>query len=848
MRKLTLIIALLVLSCVSAFAQNVLTNPGFEQTPTPIPDDPIPGWTLNNEGWVDMTDFHYAVQSEHVYSGSYALKMYFGPATYGAGWGLYQVATVTQGEIYEASAMWKVTGAGAGVANQVSLLVFPGGWWDNKSPSALYAIHSELISFNHPPFQPMNFDWESTKSAPFTPYEPTGVTGTAHLRSRIKATQKQMTVWIKMTSACSKDIALYVDDAKLQVVNAANSVLGTVYDSVTGQPVPNATVTCSTGGTATTDASGKYKIYFPDAGACSLSVSAAHYNNSGAVPTTLTAKSDNTLNITLVPRPTGTVSGIVTNGSTSVAGANVWTTTGNYSTTADGTGHYSMAVEAGSYTVQANALGYETSSYPASVVAGQNTPLPIVLTQRYVNPQNALSNGNFENGMNSWTEWSASHFADHPRKDPTCPGYGDQWIVDGGVCHTWPEVNATSGVNGSAALRLKLMDVWGTCGGVRQECYVTPGKYYRVRCQWKGRITGEADHFRVALGLINGRFDPGVYDPNLAPPTHVDDVVLMESDPRNYYDLDTNSIPEAKRWWHNTMSSRNKSYSAEGWWEYRDSLENLEPKNNLVGAIKQATGERMTVVLYFSSIDWEYNLQYVDFDNVVLEEVPGPAPVTLGMLSKVDTRPAYGGFPAPVIDVDMSATPKVVTGTFNDSPFCCYIEEEDRSAGIRVDIPDMFTPFAGDTITFKGKLGVNALGERRILMDEATGFVAGSADVPKPLGMALKNLSAKFKFENPLNELAGPGNTGMLVTVWGTVVSSTNDGLYDWIRIDDGSGREIWVSGPIGQPSPSDYVSATGVLSITQMMGGDGTQYNVPLIRVREETSSGDFQIIPKTN
>jgi hypothetical protein len=80
---------------------------------------------------------------------------------------------------------------------------------------------------------------------------------------------------------------------------------------------------------------------------------------------------------------TGTISGTVTaaSGGAAISGATVSTSTGGYSTTTDGNGHYSLTVAGDTYDVTASAGGYNDSTITGVVVTnGQDTPEDFVLT------------------------------------------------------------------------------------------------------------------------------------------------------------------------------------------------------------------------------------------------------------------------------------------------------------------------------------------------------------------------------------------------------------------------------------------------------------------------------------
>ena len=886
---------------------NLLVNGGFEDTPPAIPDDPIPGWTMVFQDWTGMTDYHWTVQDADKYSGSYALHLYMGPEAWGASWGVYQAVTVGFNKVYEARASWKCINFNPAGNQVLNFFVFLGtlGTYSGPGPIAeprvmdpaeVYAVRSTQIAWGHPAFLPMPTDWESTKDAPFTSYPPNNVQGTAQYRSRIRAMGTKLTVYFRFTGESSRLAEAFLDEVVVEEVNAAFSVYGKVKDASTNQPIAGAVVTISAGGSATTNATGDYTIYYPDAGACNVTVTAAHYYDS-VVAANLTARSDNLLNLFVTPKPTGTLTGTISDSSGPVPNADVWTDTGGYSTKANGSGVYTIQVEAGSYMVSATAPGYETATAPATVYTGQPTVCNLTLTLRYVNPANALTNGDFEGGtVEPWTVWAATHFTDHRRYDPTCPHYVDQWVGDTLTASLVPG----QGVGGSTGAWLGLVEGtgWGACGGLRQECYVTPGKWYRARAAFRGEVAPDALDYQVGIGLMNGRFDPGVYAEIANPPAHVDDVVLMVAHPDQYFGSQPSPpLPEPQRWWHNLMEVRSRQYDGISSWDWESTMDYIAPRNYLVSGIKQATGDRMTVALYSLMLQWDRpsRTEYGIFDDVVLEEVPPPGGVAdLGDISRCDFTPPYAVFPegVPQMEVDLSnsANAKVVTGVFTEPNVLtqryCYIEELNRSTGIRVDLPEDAVVSVGDTITLVGILGWTSTTvqdpqdpetfifknlERRIIADLGSVQVVNSDQVlPAPLFTTNRDMSAKYRFLNPMGDTQGPANAGLLGTVCGRVLNFYESGDVIWLQIDDGTRtetriehedgsvevimkpKEVWLrNAPYDEaPDPDDpnsygflgkYVTGTGVIGISLTVPAG---YPVMVVQIRDESITDDFAVL----
>jgi hypothetical protein len=137
----------------------------------------------------------------------------------------------------------------------------------------------------------------------------------------------------------------------------------------------------------------------------------------------------------------------------------------------------------------------------------------------------------------------------------------------------------------------------------------------------------------------------------------------------------------------------------------------------------------------------------------------------------------------------------VVAGVFpvgDPKPQEIYIQEEDRSAVVRIVNTASLIVKVGDTVIVTGHLGT-ASGERTIVDPLVTVLSSGAA--LRPLGM---NTAATLR------------NPGRLVRTWGEVTA--NDYDNSTFTIKDGSGElKVW-SGLLVQPSVGEFVSVTGVV------------------------------------
>lgn len=184
-----------------------------------------------------------------------------------------------------------------------------------------------------------------------------------------------------------------------------------------------------------------------------------------------------------------------------------------------------------------------------------------------------------------------------------------------------------------------------------------------------------------------------------------------------------------------------------------------------------------------------------------------------------------------------------------------YIEEADRSAGIRV-IPDTYFPPSdispGNTISFSGIMGTYA-GERAVIITSEPAYNALFLIQIGALGMsnpAILGYPAIPYEPNNFPCLKGLVPIGLRVRIWGTI---TETGLLDddgWhMYLDDGSGKKDGVYPTItgirvysnNLPEPgSNIIVATGALSTkeidpTPSLPDSGDEFIIPVIRVASD-------------
>ncbi len=153
-----------------------------------------------------------------------------------------------------------------------------------------------------------------------------------------------------------------------------------------------------------------------------------------------------------------------------------------------------------------------------------------------------------------------------------------------------------------------------------------------------------------------------------------------------------------------------------------------------------------------------------------------------------------------------------------------YIEEPDRSCGIRVR-PQGLAPVAeGDCVSVVGRLDTLPSGERAIV-DANVRMAPVQTPLPTPPGMPNRSVGGGDFFYDPgppkIGQIGvtngfGLNNIGLLVKTWGRVKST--DSQSNSFTINDGSNIDLKCLVPthVSLPSPGQYVCVTGVSSCEQ--------------------------------
>lgn len=139
-------------------------------------------------------------------------------------------------------------------------------------------------------------------------------------------------------------------------------------------------------------------------------------------------------------------------------------------------------------------------------------------------------------------------------------------------------------------------------------------------------------------------------------------------------------------------------------------------------------------------------------------------------------------------------------------PDCFYIQEPDRTRGLRVDLPA--GPAGGTSVTVAGKLST-ADGERRLVQASIMDFTAGTP--PRPMFLRIADLGgqAPDPFTAGTQGARGPYTIGLLVRVVGRVAAQ-GAGFF---VLDDSSGATVKVYSD-RSVSIGDVVGATGACGV----------------------------------
>jgi hypothetical protein len=164
----------------------------------------------------------------------------------------------------------------------------------------------------------------------------------------------------------------------------------------------------------------------------------------------------------------------------------------------------------------------------------------------------------------------------------------------------------------------------------------------------------------------------------------------------------------------------------------------------------------------------------------------------------------------------VSIAGKIATSGQGDFDLFFYVQEENRSSGIRVAVPAAVAGLArGSVVNVIGTLGTTREGERQL-----TGpivIIVSSHDPLAPLGMPNKSVGGGDWGTPLLGQYGvagatGLNNVGLLIATWGRVTEKGTG----YLLITDGSGDAIRVStaGLSTIPDENDYICVIGISSL----------------------------------
>jgi len=177
-----------------------------------------------------------------------------------------------------------------------------------------------------------------------------------------------------------------------------------------------------------------------------------------------------------------------------------------------------------------------------------------------------------------------------------------------------------------------------------------------------------------------------------------------------------------------------------------------------------------------------------------------------------------------------------VTAVF---PGSVYVEQPDRTAGIRVDTDVPLEE--GDIVDVEGVIETDDYTHER--------YVDSYANWPQPTGgklhlkpvglLARAMVGGSLGFQEGLPDNPNLNNIGLLVTVWGSVTALDGRANSGYFMIKDGRAPAIKVIAPGGAAINPDwgYVTATGICSVERVNG-----VMKPVLKLRRASDVVNYQ------
>lgn len=165
----------------------------------------------------------------------------------------------------------------------------------------------------------------------------------------------------------------------------------------------------------------------------------------------------------------------------------------------------------------------------------------------------------------------------------------------------------------------------------------------------------------------------------------------------------------------------------------------------------------------------------------------------------------------------VSLTGKIATSSLVDFDSFFYLEEADRSSGVRVAVPGLPVGglMRGSVVNVIGTLGTTDAGERQLMGPVV--IIVSSHEPIEPLGMGNRWVGGNSLGTLPAGQMGTTGgyglnNVGLLIQTWGSV---TEVGA-GYVLIDDGANLPVRLqTSVLSAPPPlGDYVSTIGISSL----------------------------------
>lgn len=176
----------------------------------------------------------------------------------------------------------------------------------------------------------------------------------------------------------------------------------------------------------------------------------------------------------------------------------------------------------------------------------------------------------------------------------------------------------------------------------------------------------------------------------------------------------------------------------------------------------------------------------------------------------------------------VSLSGKAVGSSVGDFPDFFYVEEEDRSSGIRIAMPPPGDVGRWSIVSVTGTLSTTLSGERQLVAPLV--MVVSFRNPLGPLGMTNRTVGGGTFGTPPWGQHGVPGgvgvnNVGLLIRTWGWIVASG----AGYLIVDDGSGTPVRVdTGRLTQPPVQGYIGVTGISSLYKAAGFDRVRLILP--------------------